>query len=390
MYNEQTTTLSISACGLIGSLKTEQGLTRSESDSYFMKDSIELLGGTDERLSVYNYSQYAYVGKRSDVKWPYYGRERYDLLTNAFAVSTTCKPIEESCDVLKSVNSSNIPFRCKSLPAFSGNLGGKPVAVTFFDDATGTNSNVSYTMSDTMHFALGFNLATDIDAGPGVTELSYTSVILLSCYATVYEAEYAWVNGSVRSFTTRPANASVTRVFMTPIAFSNAGHYKLYFDAQLAGVSTRVLQDFIDSVSLSYSRMIAAFAQNALEFTTTRVAEERTNIIVAKVPVAPLFMLIAANLLFVVTAIVLAWEAFWASRRGAPWQLKMRLGIPALVAKALGEQNAGKQIVASTKEMFAESFHAEGCKGVASVGLDETSEGGWELRTAEKSPHLIS
>jgi hypothetical protein len=382
-YDEISNSTMVSSCAAtIGGVST---------GSTVVPDTIELLGGVHERYTIYNYSEFAYVGKTS--KKYFYDRNSFDFITNAFAVSTTCKSIAPDCSMpvndglLYTYNISDIPFNCKSYSAFSGNLGINPLAVSYFTDASGADNNVTRTISNNVHFAIALavpSLRTTTEAES--TKVGLKSVIFLACNTTVHEAEYAFVNGTVRSFHTRPTNASVGRVFMLPVAFTDAGHRKFTFDAQVAAASIYDFQDFVDAISLSYSKMIAALAYPALEHTRTPIEQLRTRMIVAKVPKAPLFVLVGTNLLFAVAAGMLAWEALRASRHGAPWQMKLRLGIPALVAQLLESGSTARRPVETTEEMFAEFSHAEDCKNTGRVCLDESAYGGWELREFKNIP----
>jgi hypothetical protein len=382
-YDEMSGTTKVSSCAVtIG------------GDSYgtaVVSPTIELLGGVSDRYAIYNYTEFAYVGySENDPMW--YDRNKFDFMANAFAVSTTCRSIATDCtipligEVLSTYNISDIPFSCTSHSAFSGNLGINPLATVYFTDPFGTDNNVTSTVSNTIDFGLALAVLSSSVGEPEFIKVGAKAIAFLACTATIHEVDYIFFNRTVRSFVTHPANASVGRVFMLPAAFSDVGHYKLFFDAQIAAAQSRVFQDFVDSVSLSFSKMVAALAHPALERTTTTIGQQRTSMIMAKLPKAPLFVLVAANLLFAVAAVMLAVEALRASRRGAPWQMKLRLGIPALVAHLLDKEDLAKRHVEKTKELFPEFLHARDCKDADRICLEETMDGGWELKVIEKSP----
>jgi hypothetical protein len=103
-------------------------------------------------------------------------------------------------------------------------------------------------------------------------------------------------------------------------------------------------------------------------------SQVREQILVARVPKAPLFALIATNLLLVLLGIILAIVALIASR-GNTGEVQARLSIPALVA-ALFEENRAKP-VEEVEDMFEERHGEHGPR----IGVAKVVEGGWVFQS---------
>ena len=107
---------------------------------------------------------------------------------------------------------------------------------------------------------------------------------------------------------------------MTPMAFTDVGHYKVYESAQAAIATMYNVRDVGDSLALSFSKVASALAGGGMTVRNITMAQKRENRIVARVPKAPLFLLITLNLLFAALGMVLATLALSFSK-GAIWDV---------------------------------------------------------------------
>jgi len=93
---------------------------------------------------------------------------------------------------------------------------------------------------------------------------------------------------------------------------------------------------------------------------------------VARVPIAPLAVLIFSNLSFVVLGVVLTIVAVVAVMKGDTREIQARMGISGLVA-AQFEGDRAREPVESVEDLFKENRGVEGPR----VGVVRTEEGGW-------------
>jgi hypothetical protein len=117
-----------------------------------------------------------------------------------------------------------------------------------------------------------------------------------------------------------------------------------------------------------------AVALDAFEPRVALNSQVREQILVARVPKAPLFALLAANLLLVVLSIVLTVVALVAIR-GDTGEAQGRLNIPTLVATMFEGR------VKLPAEKVEDMFHEGDNKQRPRIGFARTAEGGWMFQS---------
>ena len=299
-----------------------------------------------------------------------------DYTANTYGMQTQCTPISTLCN-LNPINGASTPFHCTS--AFQGDVTRTPWQMTYFTNATMT---VNSEDDIGVHNPYYFGWAALMDASGGATigyENSEMVVpmhggtsFVLACNSTIYDIEYDSINGTVTRFVVQPSNASVTNIVQLPISLTTVSWPYLQQAASVA-IFSETVREAVDLMALAYSRAAISISAQSMITAPAIRAQRRTSLLVARVPAAPLFTLIAANLLFLVAGIVLLAVALRVPsvvREG-----QARLSIAGLVAYAF-EAKHGSQPGEKMQDLFEEN---EGQQSVR-VGIGRTAGGGYVYR----------
>jgi hypothetical protein len=164
---------------------------------------------------------------------------------------------------------------------------------------------------------------------------------------------------------------------MGPRAFTDVGKYAMEQAAQAAVLSTTA-QDLADQIAIAFGQTALALASGITMTTPAIEHQTRTKKLVTTVVKAPLFTLIAANLLLAVFGLDLAVTAYstLVSGRGVR-DVQARLGSTGLVAQIFDGDR--EEDVTSLEGLFGERNIASGRK----VGILENG-GKWEFLGFER------
>ncbi|KAL5095377.1 hypothetical protein Trisim1_000153 [Trichoderma cf. simile WF8] len=195
------------------------------------------------------------------------------------------------------------------------------------------------------------------------------------CESTVFDTKYGSASGSVTHFSTSPSNFSSTNDIAGTLRFSPAMEYFLMNNTITDFWESETAQQLTDRFSNTYSQAILASAGAAFESRPVEVAQRRSSILVAAVPVAPLVCLLVANVLVVLLAIVLTVGALTeVTKSDEVGDVQTRLSIDALVA-AHFETCGKKPGVRKIEDLFEEYEGGDGPR----VNVEKTTEEGWKL-----------
>jgi hypothetical protein len=153
----------------------------------------------------------------------------------------------------------------------------------------------------------------------------------LSCNASVYDIEYTSVNGSITRWIANPSNSSTANFLQGTQQYIEVGNDNLISAACNAAVAGSS-QHMADSFGNSYLVTALGAASGTFVATSAVEAQSRTDILVARVPVAALGCLLISNLALVVLGIILTVFAFIALRKKDVGEIQSRLIIPVIVA----------------------------------------------------------
>ena len=130
-------------------------------------------------------------------------------------------------------------------------------------------------------------------------------------------------------------------------------------------------QHVADEFALSYSQAALGVSSPAFDPKPAIESQLRENLLVTRVPQAPLACLVLANVLLGALGIILTVLALLAAR-GDTAEIQSRLSIAALVA-AQFEGNQASQPVEQVEDMFKERHGVVGPK----IGFINSAQGGW-------------
>jgi hypothetical protein len=349
--------------------------------------SIQVLNNVSSTIAVLQYEDtpYTFLGIP-----PSTSLSARDYTAKTYGMQTQCQPVSNECN-LNAWAGDSTPFHCTD--AFSGDLTQAPNAwvMSYFSNAT-MESNDTYSGIENPYY---FGIAALVNPGGGGGPLVQTNLttipeivepvhggvaFVLSCESTMYDIEYDSVNGSVSRFVTTASNASVANIWQGAMAFTT-GYVGLpnLLQASTLAVFSDSAQELADKMALAYSRIALAIGAEAVVPQPAMAAQERESFLVARVPVAPLFTLIAANLLFVAMGFILTFVAL-ASSGGEVREIQSRLSVKGLVADRF-EIGRGRNGVESMEDLFEESED----RGSMRVGLDYAEGSGYSYKTWPKA-----
>lgn len=340
----------------------------------------EIFSNISEKALVQNHDEgghrYAYVASPA-----YHFQTDIDYVATTFAVKTNCTPATSRC--FKNRHFPNVTsYKCDF--AMDGPI---DKTMSFLTVTDFTDSTLSSNPNDTYHNSNPHNFAAILNMGFGFAPSGYAdndevysgpdqpTVIIMLCESTVFDTEYSSANGSVTHFSTTPSNFSSTNVIAGTLRFSPAMEYFLMHNTITDFWESKTAQQLTDRFSNTYSQAILASAGAALEPRPAEVAQRRSSILVAAVPVAPLVCLLVANVLVVLLAVALTVGALMeVTKSDEVGDVQTRLGIDALVA-AHFETRGKKPGVRKIEDLFEEYQGGDGPR----VKVEKTTEEGWKL-----------
>lgn len=341
---------------------------------------LKVLGNISDTINVQTIPlsdglQYAYIGNT-----PHPQFASIDYSAQTWAVQSSCTPVTSECMDSNRFSGPHSPFDCTF--AFQGTLQSNPnndMVMAYFTDSTGSNND---TVTSEINNPYYFAAALSINQNTGRVNISLqddpqiaialhgATVLAVFCNATVYDVEYSSVNGTVTRFITTPSNVSTTNIIQGTQQYSEVGNGNLLQAASIAGFSGTA-KELADQFAIAYSQVAIGAASGMVMPQPALEAQQREDMLVARVPKAPLACLVLSNLLLVVLGTVLTVFAF-ISVRGETGEVQARLSIPALVAERFGGRTA-RQGARSVEALFDEKNGARGPR----IGVTRSVEGGY-------------
>lgn len=300
-----------------------------------------------------------------------------DWRAESFALQTQCRLASKECDLFV-YSGASTPFSCSS--AFQGdvtqNLQGFTSA--FFGDSTMSKNSTGLGVQNPFYFGMAglVNPSTGNSKVPGtVVPMHGGTAFVLLCNTTVLEVTYNSINGIISDFRGIQSNASTANIWQSVMAFTTVGNSNLKQAASLAALGNSS-QQFADDMALAFSKTALAIGSQSVEKRPVLAVQRRSSFLVAKVPAAPLYALIGANMLVVVVGAVLTVVALMASKGEEVKEIQSRLSIFGLVADRF-EGKAARLAAQDVDELFRES------KGqrTSRIGIANAPEGGYMYKT---------
>jgi len=182
------------------------------------------------------------------------------------------------------------------------------------------------------------------------------------------------VNGTIQNVAVSLSNGTVAGIPITsldPSIIKIEQH--IYTDWLSDSLASKSMSEFMTRRAHTFCSLALAHLAAQTDTRTIELAQLRKNPVVAKVPVAPLWTLVAANLTHAFFAIVFTVLAITSNSSDVS-QVQKRLGILGLVAQ-LFESPHSEKMIEKERELFMD---AEG-EGESRVSVLETDAGGWKF-----------
>lgn len=212
-------------------------------------------------------------------------------------------------------------------------------------------------------------------------------VFILNCSMAIYQSRYNWTNGAISAdglYNLTLADPAYGAIYTAGFALDSAlGHLSLQDAAALAAY-----QDQPDSLANTFadefSQAAVALTAGVMDPSQNVFEQERTNnVLVTKVPLLPLYVLIALKGVYALFALVLATLAIMVAQPLTSQNVKERLTIDGL-AVGLFEADAHlKKGVTEIQQLYQE--HAKSAdEPPPKIGMTKNDKGGWSWATTKK------
>jgi len=297
-----------------------------------------------------------------------------------------CKPLSYiECNL---EGSANLYFNCSE--GLQGIIGATPYWETvYFTDATLSNNDTTKGVNNPYYFAIVSGQSAGVQNTGLVGNVNDTGVFgikdggmgfILSCSATLYDIEYDSINSTITRFVTKVSNTSVTNAWEGPIEWisGDPGGTSLQQTASVA-IFSNTSQELADKIAATYSQTALALGAQSVLRRPALAVQERETFLVSRVQAAPLYTLVAANLLFVLFGIVLTCIAIITSGEDVR-EVQARLSIVGLVADRF-EAHRGRNGVENLDDYFEEKEGNDSMR----VAIRETDQKGFAYVVLEKT-----
>ncbi|KAL9623762.1 MAG: hypothetical protein Q9160_001993 [Pyrenula sp. 1 TL-2023] len=311
-----------------------------------------------------------------------------DYTATTFGMRTQCKTVSKSCNLNSPAGAATL-LKCSD--AFAGNLEASSSGwlYTYFTNETMLSNR---TFRGEINNPYYHGLAA-LFRSPGLSGISQSSnlsdsdivrpmhsgvAFVLLCSITTFDVEYDSLNGTISRFIAKPSNTTVASIWQAPMANADVGQPNLQTEASIAASTARDAQDLADKTALAYSKVALGVGAQSVRPAPAKAVQERTTLLVARVPKASLFGLVGANLLFVLLGCILTIVALFSSR-GEIRDIQARLSVAGLVADRFEGERA-KAPMGVIDDLFEEH---EGNTS-SRVVMAQTTAGGYMYKTLSR------
>ncbi|KAN0095511.1 hypothetical protein V8E51_016222 [Hyaloscypha variabilis] len=202
---------------------------------------------------------------------------------------------------------------------------------------------------------------------------------ILGCNMTAYDLDYVWYNGNVLVQQMVLSNTSLVRILTAPFVVELANLLPL---GQTA-IGENTPSAFLSSWTTGFSSMVLALSAGIMSPRTTIKEQATTTELVARVPKAPLIVLVFLTLLYAAVGIVLACMAAHAGT-GETKSVQGHLSVAGLTAKCFENRGRYEGPVKEVSEMFSENEVGARDQRCAKVSIVSSTRGGWKYELMER------
>lgn len=261
---------------------------------------------------------------------------------------------------------------------------------------------------------------TKFDGDTGIYyDNSLGGIWMFNCSTTVWNVSYTWVNGGVQNFNVTLASKDLSALLSAPLAWAPYMYgtaNSILSAASRASYTGDNSRQIARTYAQEVSKAMLALSSFAMEPLRNDLEQDRiAGISIARIPLVPLYHLLATKAIYVIAVMVLAIGAYCFTHPAETKVVKAQLSVKGLAAAhfnspGLLQQNVVKQIQdrldaannqteksngnpdevsfekkglqrAATAPVVATAAAAAGTAPLADakVGLPPTADGGWEF-----------
>lgn len=319
---------------------------------YHGTTALEVVNNVSNTMAVYNYGnndEYAYLGIASDGRTP-----NHDYSAMTYASKTQCATVTRQCN-LTEVFSLEETYTCS--PQWNSTntpLTADQTYVTrYFMNSSMleiAEPGAQFETPITNNFYYGVGAAVQ-GTNPNETMWYITdpdmefvgdccSGILVLCNTTIYDAQYNLVNGTVTQLNATESNQTVANLFQSVLAWNALSTQEYMFPAiNLAATDAGSAQNLANSIAAEFNKLWMGGASAVVSTAPALSVRTRDSVLVTRLPQAPFFCLLGANLLFVVLGLILTAIALVHGRGAEATEVASRLSLDGLVADRFLQQN---------------------------------------------------
>jgi hypothetical protein len=171
---------------------------------------------------------------------------------------------------------------------------------------------------------------------------------LLNCSTTVHEVSYTWINGTINTFNHSLASNDTSALLSAPFTMAPISTYvqnALTSVANLAGLGNNS-GAIVTSFAEGFSKILLAYSIGAMGPILNEYEQARDSTInVARIPIIPLYLLIATKAIYVLAIIILAFGAYCFTHPAETEIVKAQLSVQGLAAAHFQQPNLAQQNV---------------------------------------------
>jgi hypothetical protein len=269
-----------------------------------------------------------------------------DFVANNTSMSTQCTPITQFCQLFNATDTTShnlsIPYNCSSM--FWGDLNVSPYDgleqfrgwdTSFYEMSNSSPKNISVA-SQLNPFYFNITAAVisttfsdiaatvDPDVWDGaIVDAGHSRVAFaLSCNSTIYDVQYAMINGIITSFNATPSDPRRASIIKAPIQVG-FGRHNLFNAANLAVLNFN--QSVSDAMANSFSQVGIALASGAFNNTLNIKQRLRYDQLVTEVPKAALWFLVVVCFSYAALMLIIAIIACYLRRREGYARMQVEL-----------------------------------------------------------------
>ncbi|WPH00014.1 Hypothetical protein R9X50_00283700 [Acrodontium crateriforme] len=307
-------------------------------------------------------------------------RAATDFTADTYAMRTQCTPISTECD-LRAVSQISTPYSCS--PGFHGDLYNETWNMAYSSNSSLDGDRSVWGVQNPYYWGLA--AAVNLVGGGTILQANDPEIVrrgaggtafVLNCSTTLIDLYYESVNGTITRFWPSSSNMSVANIAQSTAQWTDFMEPYLQTAASFATLSSSA-QELADKIALAYSKAALSNFAPAVLPAPAEVAQSRTTSLVTRIPAAPLYTLVIANLLFVGAGILLLVIALSASG-GETRDIQARLSIVGIVADRF-ESDLEPKAANTMEEIFEEDIGEKDLR----VSFRRSHHGGYVLSTME-------